>query len=112
MKHICLFVVLSFISTISYSQLLSGNLLESNRYLLKPVDFKIKSTVEGVVFYELSVNELGIVTSQRFLSEKSTLKSTISKMDAVNYIKKFEFLGGSLFPKFQYVVVQINFVKE
>jgi hypothetical protein len=112
MKSISLFIIAFFISFVGFSQLLSGDLLESNRYLLKPVDFNIKSNIEGVVYYELSVNELGKVTSQRFLSENSTLKSTMSKMDAVNYIKKFEFLGGSLFPKFQYVVVQINFVKE
>jgi hypothetical protein len=112
MKLILIFSIAICFSSKGYSQLLSGDLIESNRYLTKPVDFNIKSNIQGVMYFELAVNELGKVTSQRFLQEKSTLKSTTCKMDAVNYIKKMEFLGGSLFPKFQYVIIQLNFIKE
>ena len=96
----------------AYGQLLSGDLLESNRYLLHKKDFVIESQTEGVIVLELSVNERGVVTSQRYIAEKSTLKSTPLKMQAINYVKKFEFLAGSLFPQFQYVTVQINFVNK
>ena len=102
----------SFIIGDVYGQLLSGDLLESNRYLLHKKDFIIESQTEGVIVLELSVNERGLVTSQRYITEQSTLKSTPLKMQAINYVKKFEFLAGSLFPKFQYVTVQINFVNK
>ena len=112
MRILGLLFCLILISNVSDAQLLSGDLLESNRYLLSSFDFKIKSSKEGVMYYEVAVNEQGKVTSQRFLPKYSTLSSSLNRMDAINYIKKFEFLAGSLFPKFQYVTVQINFVKE
>ncbi len=96
----------------TFSQLLSGDLLESNRYLLQKSDFTIESTSEGVIVLELAVNEWGEVTSSRYLPEQSTLKSTPLKMQATKYANSFKFLAGSLFPEHQYVIVQINFVKK
>ena len=112
MKILTLLFTFTLLSSFSNAQLISGDLLESNRYLLSSFDFTIKSTREGVMYYEVAVNEQGKVTSQRFLPEHSTLTSSLCRMDAINYIKKFEFLAGSLFPKFQYVIVQVNFIKE
>ena len=112
MKILILLFAFTLLSSFSNAQLISGDVLESNRYLLSSFDFKIKATREGVMYYEVAFNEQGKVTSQRFLPEHSTLTSSLCRIDAINYIKKFEFLAGSLFPKFQYVVVQINFVKE
>jgi len=112
MKTLTLLFTFILLSNFSNAQLISGDLLESNRYLLSSFDFTIKSSREGIMYYEVAVNEQGKVTSQRFLPKHSTLSSSLNRMDAINYIKKFEFLAGSLFPKFQYVTVQINFVKE
>jgi hypothetical protein len=109
-------IILGFIAFVSFqnvkAQLLSGELLESNRYLLQKSDFTIESSTEGVVLLDLAVNEKGLVTSYRIITERSTIKSTPLKMQAINYVKKFEFLAGSLFPEFQHVIVQINFVKK
>jgi len=115
MRNKVIFFLLGFSCLIignTYGQLLSGDLLESNRYLLQKKDFIIDSQTEGIIVFELSVNEKGEVTSQRYIADQSTLKSTPTKMQAINYVKKFEFLAGSLFPQFQYVTVQINFVNK
>lgn len=96
---------------ISFSQLLSGDVINEGRSLLTKTDFKINSTTEGVVVYDITVNREGKVTSTLLKIEQSTINSTPLKMQAVNLLKSFKFEPNTRYPQVQHVLVKITFVK-
>jgi hypothetical protein len=94
------------------SQLLSGEIIDVNRKMTSTSNFTIKSFYEGYVVYEISVNNIGKVTSERFIAEKSTVKSTPANMEAKNLLKSLTFESGDGFPKYHHAMVKVKFVKE
>ncbi len=93
------------------SQLLSGEITDANRKMTSTSNFTIDSFYEGYVVYEISVNNVGKVTGERFIAEKSTVKSTPANIEAKNLLKSLTFEPGDGFPNFHHALVQVKFVK-
>ncbi len=109
MKSLLLIIALIFINT-SFSQLISGDLVESGRRLLTETDFTIKGTKAGVVVYDVSVDLKGNVTSAVLVGEMTTIKSTPTQMDVKSYVNKFKFVAGNGYPKFHHATIKITVV--
>jgi hypothetical protein len=95
----------------SYSQIISGEILDSGRKMLTMSDFKIKSDRSGEVVFDIAVDIKGDVTSAIILSSLTTIKSTPLKMDAKNLINTFKFEPGTFYPKFHHCKIKITFVE-
>lgn len=111
MNKIILFFCLLWFANAD-AQLLSGDLLESGRRIASSTDFTFKGSVEGVLIYELAVDREGKVTSVLYKGDRSTIKSTPIKLEAENFLKGLMFQPGTAYPKFQHVIVQLNYVKQ
>jgi hypothetical protein len=103
---------LSLFSLNSYSQVLSGDVVNEGRSLITAPDFKIKSTTEGVIVYDVTVNREGVITSTLYKAEQSTIKSTPLKVEASNYLRALKFEANTRYPQFQHALIKITFVKE
>lgn len=111
MKYIFALIFLCFASS-AHSQLLSGELLDEKRKMTSKQDFVILSDFyEGHVTYELAVDRTGKVTSERFIPEQSTVKSTPANVQAKNYLKDFTFEPGDHYPRHHHVIVKVKFAK-
>jgi hypothetical protein len=106
------FLSLSLFSLNSYSQVLSGDVVNEGRSLTTAPDFKIKSTTEGVVVYDVTVNREGVITSTLYKAEQSTIKSTPLKIEANNYLRALKFEANTRYPQFQHALIKVTFVKE
>ena len=91
--------------------MLSGEIQDDNRKMTSTSNFTISSFYEGYVVYEISVNNLGKVTSEKFIAEKSNVKSTPANIEAKNLLKSLTFEPGDHFPKYHHAFVKVNFVK-
>lgn len=111
MKAIILFMTL-FVSSFSFSQLISGTLVDENRKMISTSDFKVVDNNEGVLFYELAVNRKGIVTSARLLTEGTTVISTPTRIKVRNYLMTLKFEEGTYYPEFHHVKVKITVKKQ
>ncbi len=109
---IFLTVIICFFLNFAQSQLISGEIIDVNRKMTSTSNFTIQSFYEGYVIYEISVNNLGKVTSERFIAEKSTVKSTPANIEAKNLLKSLTFEPGDGFPKYHHAMVKVKFVKE
>ena len=86
--------------------------MDTKRKMTSTSDFTIVSNYEGYVVYELSVDPKGKVTSERFIPEQSTVKSTPANIEAKNFLKDFTFEPGDYYPKNHHVLVKVKFVKQ
>ncbi len=93
-------------------QLLSGEIMDVQRKMTSTSNFTITSYYEGYVVYEISVDNLGKVNSERFIAEKSTVKSTPANIAAKNLLKSLTFEPGDGYPKYHHVLVKVKFVKQ
>lgn len=109
---ILVFLSLSLFSLNSYSQVLSGDVVNEGRSLTTNPDFKIKSTTEGVIVFDVTVNREGVITSTIYKAEQSTIKSTPLKMEAGNYLRSLKFEANTRYPQFQHALIKVTFVKE
>lgn len=100
---------ISLVSSISYSQLVSGTLLNSGRKQIGTSSFTIDSKTEGTVVVELSVDRKGNVTGAKVIGEGTTIKSTPSVMNAQNAGKKLKFTPGTHFAEFEHVRVKYTY---
>ena len=105
-------VIVCLLLNSAQSQLLTGEIVDVNRKMSSTSNFTIKSFYEGYVVYEISVNTAGKVTGERFIAEKSTVKSTPANIEAKNLLKSLTFEPGDGFPKFHHAMVKVKFVKE
>lgn len=112
MKKALVLLILLSASGFSYSQLISGTLMDSQRKLLTPYDFKIKGRYKGVKYFELAVNAEGKVTGVKEEVKSDSFVSTPAKLMAQGRLLDLGFEGATHFPKFQHVLVKIEFVKE
>lgn len=112
MKKLFVIFVLSLISGWSFSQLISGTVVESKRKMLSDYDFKIKGKYDGVKYFELAVNNEGKVTGIKEEVKENCLISTPAKLIAQRDLDQLEFEKGTHFPKFQHVLVRVEFIKE
>ena len=62
MKTAILFLFMAF-SSMAFSQLVDGPIVTDKRPLTSTIGFKVIDNNEGVLFYELSVDRTGKVTS-------------------------------------------------
>jgi hypothetical protein len=111
MKTTLLFFSL-LISFSSFSQIIDGTLVDEKRKLTSTSDFSVSDKNEGIVFYELSVNRLGEVTTAKLLTEGTTVISTPTKMKVRSHVMNFTFTAGTYYPEFQNVRVKITVTKE
>lgn len=111
MKAIVLFLFVS-ISTVSFSQLIGGKLVEDGRKMTSASTFKLIDNNVGVVIYELAVNNKGIVTSAKLVNDGTTVISTPTRMKVRNYVMTLKFEEGTYFPEFHHVKVKITVAKE
>ncbi len=93
----------------SYSQILSGEIVDFGRKLLTETDFHLKGLTSGEVVYDISVDIYGNVTSSSLVQSMTTIKSTPLRMDAKNLINTFKFEAGNGFPKFHHAKIKITF---
>ena len=108
-KYIAVF--LFFLSFQVKAQMVSGTLVDSGRKMLTQYGFKIKGKYQGIKYFELAVNNEGIVTSVKEVSREESFVSTPARLQAMKELDKLTFEKGTHFPKFQHVVVKIEFVK-
>jgi len=99
------FLVLTFVSN---AQLMSGRLIEDERKLLTTTDFIVEDTNEGVLLFELAVNNLGKVSSAKLLTNGTTVVSTPTRMKVKNELMKWKFQEGTYYPEFHHVIVKIT----
>jgi hypothetical protein len=111
MKYL-LYLLFGFLSLNATAQLVSGDLLLDGRYLETKTDFTLKTSTEGVIFLQLSVDRDGNVASVATVSEGTTVKSSYVQMEAKNMVKKFKFQSSNYFPKHHHVVVKITLIKQ
>lgn len=90
------------------AQLISGDVLKENRKLLSTTNFHLNGSKTGEIYFELSINREGQVTSSKLINEKTTVVSTPTRMRAKEYVSTFEFEKGTHFPQFQNVIVCIK----
>jgi hypothetical protein len=112
MKKLIVVIIPFLIINHSYSQIISGEVLDSGRKMLTMSDFTIKSDRSGVVVFEMSVDIKGDVTSATIVNSLTTIKSTPLKMDAKNLISTFKFEPGTFYPKFHHCNIKITFVEK
>lgn len=111
MKSTLLFLFLCA-TTMSFSQLIDGSLVDENRKLANPATFKVVDNNEGVMYFQLAVNRKGIVTSASLLTEGTTIVSTPTKIKVRNYLMTLKFEEGTYFPEFHHVRVKVSVAKE
>lgn len=107
-----LFISFGLLALNSFSQVLSGDVVNEGRSLTTASDFKIKSTTEGIVVYDVTVNREGVITSTLYKAEQSSIKSTPLKVEANNYLRALKFEPNTRYPQFQHALIRITFVKE
>jgi hypothetical protein len=108
MKISLLTSFLLFVFT-SNAQLIGGEIFDSQRKMTSVSTFTIESFYEGYVVYEIAVNTKGEVTSELFIPEKSTVKSTPANIQAKNLLKSLTFEPGDAYPKFHHGFVRVEF---
>jgi hypothetical protein len=101
--------VFFLVSFTSFSQLLSGTLMDEGRKLISEIKYVQEGNVDGWVIYELAVNREGNVTGLTII--ESTIKSTPAKVDVRNYLAGMKFEKGTHYPQFHHVRVKITVVK-
>jgi predicted subunit of tRNA(5-methylaminomethyl-2-thiouridylate) methyltransferase len=104
--------LLLFFSFNCQSQLVSGDMLADGRYLETKTDFTLLSSVDGLIYLQLSVDREGNVLSVQTVSDGTTVKSSYLQMEAKNMVKKFKFQASNYFPKHHHVVVKITYKKK
>jgi hypothetical protein len=112
MKKSVIVFISFFIVNNSYSQIISGEILDSGRKLITLSDFVIKSDRSGEVVYEIAIDIKGDVTSATIVNSLTTIKSTPLKLDAKNLINTFKFEPGTFYPKFHHSRIKITFVEK
>lgn len=106
--------VLAVMALISFSvsaQLMSGDLLQEGRKLISSCDFKLSGASEGEIYFELSVDREGNVSSERLLTDKTTVVSTPTRYRAKELVHGLKFEPGTYYPHFHHVVVKITVKK-
>lgn len=103
-----LFYAILFLSFSANAQLISGDLVKEGRKLVSTHDFKITGSKTGEIYFELAVDRMGNVTSQRLMVEKTSVTSTPTRMRAQEYVSDLKFEPGTIYPHFQNVVVKIT----
>jgi len=94
------------------AQLISGDLVDEKRNLLSTTDFLLVGNSSGELFYDLSVDIEGNVTSAKLLIDKTTVLSTPTRMRGKLLVSDLKFEPGTYYPKFHHVVVRIKVVLE
>jgi hypothetical protein len=112
MKNFIIVIISFLVINSCYSQIISGDILDSGRKLLTVCDFVIKSDRSGEVVYEIAVDIKGEITSATIVNSLTTIKSTPLKMEAKNLVNTFKFEPGTFYPKFHHCRVKITFVEK
>ena len=105
-----LIIVVLFLSNASYSQVISGAVKDEGRKLLDRPAFIIEGMTNGYAKYELAIDREGNVTSSRKV--KSDIRMAPAHIEMKNYVNKFKFEKGTVYPKFHHVIVKITMVKK
>jgi hypothetical protein len=111
-KQVLFLSFFSFTTSFSFSQLISGDLIDSGRKMTSKFNFEIAGTYTGYQLFELSVNPEGKVTSVKESYEKGALISSPAKILASNQLLDLKFEAASHYPKFHHVKVKVKFVKS
>jgi len=108
MKYL-IFIIL-FVSNISFSQVISGPVKDEGRKLLDQPAFIIEGMTNGYAKYELAIDREGNVTSARKV--KSNIRMAPAHIEMRNYVSKFKFEKGTIYPKFHHVIIKITMMKK
>lgn len=99
---------LLFCSFQSNAQLISGDVVKEGRKLKTPTDFTFESNKTGVIYFELAVDRVGNVTSERLILDKTTITSTPTRVKVKEYVSSLKFEPGTHYPQFHNVVIKIT----
>ncbi|TXI85178.1 MAG: hypothetical protein E6Q38_00845 [Crocinitomicaceae bacterium] len=111
MKIAVLFLFIALSGT-ALSQLVDGPIVTDKRQLTSTIGFKLIDNNEGVLFYELSVDRTGKVTSATLVKEGTTVISTPTKIKVRNHLMQFKFEAGTHYPEFHKVKVKVTTAKQ
>lgn len=112
MKGLFVGIALFLCNGFSHAQLVGGELVKEGRQLAVPSDFTMLESAEGAIFYRLSVDREGKVTSAQLLTDKSSKISTPLQVRARTYVLNLKFEPGTHYPKFHECEVKINLKKK
>lgn len=91
---------------------ISGKIIEDGRKLVQSQELIMNGHVNGKIVFQISVDAKGEITSAKILEGETTIKSTPAKIEAYNYIKKFQFEPGTWFPKYHQGKIEIEMKKS
>lgn len=114
MFKLILTITFLFVFTpIGKTQLLKGDLLTSGREIIKDVNPIINSTrYNGIIVFEITVNNDGLVTGAQIIEGKSDIISTPARLDAKKLVYSLVFKSGNQFPKYHTGIYQIVYMKK
>ncbi|MCE3295334.1 MAG: hypothetical protein K0R65_1048 [Crocinitomicaceae bacterium] len=112
MKKILVLFMFLLAGKFSQAQLISGELLDEGRKLVTPYTFTIKGKYKGIKYFELAVNREGKVTGVREEVKEDSFVSSPAKMIAEEELRQLQFEAGTYYPKFQQVLVRVEFVRK
>lgn len=112
MKKLIAFAAILLMYNHSTAQLVGGELVQEGRKLAVVSDFTMYESTEGAIFYRLSVDREGKVTSAQLLTDKSSKISTPLQVRARTYVLNLKFEAGTHYPKFHDCEVRINLKKN
>ncbi|HNS41619.1 MAG TPA: hypothetical protein PKN22_02580 [Taishania sp.] len=106
-------VALSLVfSFVSFSQVVGGDLAKDGRKLTTPSDFTMYESSVGEVYYTISVDINGKVTSAKINGNKSIKVSIPLDVRIYNYLMGPQFEPGTHFPKFHQGEVKLTLKKK
>lgn len=91
---------------------LGGEIKEDGRKLITDKPFVLEDSHEGTIFFTISVNAEGEITSASVVEDKTTIRSTPAKIKARNYVTKFKFAPGTWYPKYHQGTIRLTMTKS
>lgn len=92
----------------SFSQLISGPVIDEGRKLISTADFIIEDSREGIIFFNVAVDRTGKVSSAKVDPNGTTVVSTPARIIATNYLKELKFQAGTYYPEFHQVRIKVT----
>ncbi|GAB5419100.1 MAG: hypothetical protein Crog4KO_06080 [Crocinitomicaceae bacterium] len=101
-------LVFSLIMTLSYAQLVGGDVIAEKRDVVPETNFTMEGAHQGWAVMTLAVDREGNVTSAQL--KETNLKSTVDKIQIKKYAMTIKFIAGTHFPKFHHAEVKITMI--
>lgn len=113
MKFLIVILFLGFHVANADAQLVGGDLLKDNRKIISNIQSEISSPrYNGILLFNISVNNDGIVTGATIEEKGSTIISTPARIDAKRLLLSLVFEKGNRFPKYHSGIYKITYKRK